>query len=81
MNYNLTFRIKKYDDGWVSEIRKPVWTLFGIKYKWTHYISVFGILDKPWYFHSREMAEEETIRKFKIGLITMTASELYHSNN
>jgi hypothetical protein len=63
------FRIKKYGAGWVSEIRKPIWTLFGIRYKWTHFISVSGMSDKPWFFRDRKFAEEETLKFIKWQLI------------
>jgi hypothetical protein len=59
------FRIKKYGAGWVSEIRKPKCTFFGIRYKWTHYISVSGMSDKPWFFSSRKFAEQETLKQIE----------------
>ena len=63
------FRIKKYEDGWVSEILIPRWTLFGIKYHWTHFIGVNGINCKPWFFSSRKFAERETILRIKRDII------------
>ncbi len=63
MNYHKPkYRIKKYDKGYVSEVLKPRWTLFGIRYKWTHFLSVSGMSDKPWYFSNYRIAEEETLK-------------------
>ena len=63
------YRIIEYKGGFVSQIRYPKWTLFGIKYKWKHFISVSGISDKPWVFNTWEMAREETLNKIKWGIL------------
>lgn len=54
-------RVKEYPQGWLSEIRKPHWTIFGIRYKWTHFISYTGIPERPFYFSTMEAAVFETI--------------------
>ena len=62
---NTNLRIKKYAKGWVFEIRKPRWTLFGIRWKWTHCISVSGIHTEPWYYPSKQIAEKEALLNIK----------------
>lgn len=63
------FRVKKHPRGWVAEYKKPRWSLFGIKYKWAHYISVSGISSMPWYFGSKEAAERELLLNVKWDMI------------
>lgn len=66
MDYiNSNFRIKKYKQGYAIEIKVPRWTLFGIKYKWTHYISVSGISEEPWYFTTKGYAGGELLKHVK----------------
>ena len=50
---NNMFRIKKYPKGYVVEIEKRKW--YGKKY-WTHFVSVAGIDNEPWYFSSFDFA-------------------------
>tara|TARA_R110000787_G_scaffold229259_4_gene336823 strand:+ start:1640 stop:1864 length:225 start_codon:yes stop_codon:yes gene_type:complete len=68
------FRIRKYSKGWVVEIKKPRWTLFGIRWKWAHCISVAGINDIPWYYKTREFAEKEALRYIKYSMIEQARS-------
>lgn len=42
----IEFRIRKYPKGYVSEVQKRTW--YGRKH-WTHFVSVSGMPDKPWY--------------------------------
>jgi hypothetical protein len=50
-------------------VKKPKWTLFGIKWKWTHYISVSGISEMPWYYSTEKFAEEEALKHIKWDII------------
>jgi hypothetical protein len=53
----MKFRIRGTQMGYVVEVQKYKWYGF-IKY-WTHYISVFGFYNEPWYFMTYEHALEE----------------------
>lgn len=73
MNYeSLNIRIEKHEKGYVVEVKKPRWTLFGIKWRWTHYISVSGISEQPWYYSSYDIAEKEALFHIRIDLIKKT---------
>ena len=65
----MEFQVTKYKRGYVVEVRKYKWTLFGIKKYWTHYISVSGIESMPWYFKTREVAISELLLKIKFDII------------
>lgn len=69
MREEANLRIRKYARGWVVEIKKPKWTLFGIRWKWTHYLSVAGISDEPWYYKTREIAESEALLNIKWNML------------
>jgi hypothetical protein len=58
------FRIKKYKEGYVVEIKR---NFFGFTY-WKHYISYSG-LDKPFYFSSYLNAEDELIFKIRKNVV------------
>lgn len=63
MNYiNSNFRIKKYNQGYSVEVKVPKWTLFGIRWKWTHYISYSGMKDVPYYFTTKGYAKNELLK-------------------
>lgn len=47
------FRIRKHPRGYVVEIKKRTW--YGRVY-WTHFISVAGIPDEPWYYSTFDYA-------------------------
>lgn len=56
-----------YKTGYVVQIQKSNW--FGRKY-WTHFISVAGMDDKPWFHSSYEHAETNMLNKIKWDCIT-----------
>lgn len=62
-------RITKHPQGWLSEIKVPYWTIFGIRYKWTHFISYSGIPEKPFYFSDHFRALEATLLRVENQLI------------
>lgn len=63
------FRIIKYHKGWVVELEKPYWTLFGIKKKWVHFISTTGLPNEPWHFSSKEFAENNLMKRIELDTI------------
>ena len=64
----INFRVKKHTRGWVAEFYIPSRTIFR-RGKWKHYISVSGIESEPWYYSSREFAEEELLKKVKWNML------------
>lgn len=62
----MQFRIKQYDKGYLVEIKKRNW--FGKTY-WTHWVSVSGLVDEPWYHTSFDHAMESLIFKLKREVI------------
>ena len=56
------YRIKKYKKGYVVEVYKSKWYFY--KY-WTHFISVSGITEEPWYFSTYDHAERGLINEIK----------------
>lgn len=58
----MKFRIKEYPRGFVVEIQKRKW--YGKKY-WTHFISVAGMGDKPWYHLNYDYAEKNLLDEIK----------------
>jgi hypothetical protein len=60
------FRIKKYDKGFVVEIRKQKW--WGKKY-WTHFISVSGIESMPWFHSTFDFAMTNLLDEIKYRTI------------
>ena len=66
---NVNIRVKKYPKGYVVEIQKEKrFLLFFTKKYWIHIISVSGIINKPWYYKSKETAINEAVRYFEIDL-------------
>ena len=65
------FRINKYNKGYLIEIEKSKWTLFGIKKYWVHYISHEEICDEALYFTNFEMA----LRKMINGITYEVSSQ------
>lgn len=65
------FRLKKYERGWVAEIQKRKW--YGKTY-WTHFVSVAGIPDEPWYFSTYEIALSELLNEVKYNTINQSGS-------
>lgn len=69
------FRVKQYKQGWLAEMRKPKWTIFGIRYYWTHFVGFYGMDKEPFYFETPESAleamkdkvSEEVSYNFKYG--------------
>lgn len=59
------FRIKKYPRGFVVEVEKTKWTIFGNKYYWTHFISVSGISSLAWYHSTYAMAQMNLLNEIK----------------
>lgn len=61
----MEFRIKEYPRGFVVEVKKRYSNWFITKYRWTHFISVAGIEDEPWYHSSYKYAEMNLLDKIK----------------
>ncbi len=61
----MIYRIKKYKRGYVVEIQKSKNYFFFKKQYWTHYISVAGIEEMPWYHISKEHAMSSLLDKIK----------------
>jgi hypothetical protein len=59
------FRITKHKKGFLIEIQKYKWSLFGIKKYWTHFSSYSGIPEQPFYFSNFEMAMNEMLKEIK----------------
>jgi hypothetical protein len=60
------FRIKRYPQGWVVEVKKRKW--WGKTY-WTHYISVSGIPSQPWYHSTFDYAMMNLVREVRFETI------------
>ena len=58
----MSFRIKKYEKGFVVEVQKQKW--YGKKH-WTHFISVAGISSIPWFHSTYEFAEMNLIDEIR----------------
>jgi len=67
----MKFRIRKYPKGWIVEVQKTKW--YGKKY-WTHWISVAGIVDEPWYHGSFNLALDSFIFKMQREIIINSQS-------
>jgi len=65
----MNFRIKKHTGGFVVEIQKPKRFLFITKTYWTHFISVAGIDNLPWYYSTKNFAMEGLLFKIKCETI------------
>lgn len=65
----MEFRIKKYDKGYVVEVKKYSCFLFYKKVYWTHFISVAGIESLPWYHSEYKYAEMNLLSKIKTTTI------------
>ena len=63
------FRIKKYPKGFVVEVEKTRWTIFGNKKYWTHFISVSGISSLAWHHSTYEMAQMNLLNEIKWSTI------------
>lgn len=63
------FRVKEYPQGWLAEVQKSRWALFGLKKYWTHYIGYSGMEHEPFYFSTPESALEAIKRQveFEVG--------------
>jgi len=57
------FRVKEYPQGWLAEVQRSKWTLFGLKTYWTHYIGYSGMEHEPFYFSSAESARDAIKRQ------------------
>lgn len=67
---NLEVRIKKYPQGYAVETQKVKYILGLFKVKhWVHIEAVSGMSDKPWYFHSKDVAAEEAAKHLKWDLL------------
>jgi hypothetical protein len=66
----MEFRIKEYNKGFVVEVKKKKCRLFYTKYYWTHFISVAGMNDEPWYHSSYKYAEMNLLNKIKWDTIS-----------
>lgn len=62
----MKLRIKQHPKGFVVEVQKR---RFGWWY-WTHFVSVMGMNDRPWFFSSYNAAEEDMLLKIKWDTIT-----------
>jgi len=51
----MMFRIVKKHRGYIVEVKKYRWTIFGLKYKWIPYIKTSGI-DEAWHHGSIDAA-------------------------
>ncbi len=58
----MSFRIKKYERGFVVEVEKR--GFYGRRY-WTHFISVSGISTEPWFHSSYEYAETNLLDEIR----------------
>lgn len=59
------YRLKKFKQGWIVEIRKPYWTLFGIMYKWVHFNHYSGLPCSPFYTPTPEGAREVAVSQIE----------------
>lgn len=64
------FRIKKYSKGYLVEIEKSKWALFGIKKYWVHYVSYGGLSEHPFYYDTFETALKEMLKKIKYEILS-----------
>ena len=65
----MKFRIKKYNKGYVVEIQKVKNYLIFKRNYWTHYISVAGISEMPWYHKTEDYAMMSLLDKIKWNTI------------
>lgn len=66
---NLNIRVKKYPKGYAVEVEKEKKSFFRTKKYWVHIISVSGMSDVPWYYKTKEIAIEETLKYVKWTLL------------
>ena len=59
------FRITKSELGFLVEIQKTKWTLFGLIKYWTHFISYAGVSEKPFYYSTFEIAINEMLKEIR----------------
>ena len=59
----MTFRFRKYNQGWIIE--RKVRYFFNLKTKWVHIAHWTGMYDKPYYSKTPEEAREQAIREIK----------------
>jgi hypothetical protein len=57
--------------GFVVEIQKTKWSLFGLKKYWTHYINEPFNTEKPKYFDRRRSAQREALSRLETELETI----------
>lgn len=70
MKYEDTnLRIREHSKGWVVEIEKSKWTIFGIKKYWVHFISYSGLSEQPFYYSTFDSCLEDLLREIKYELI------------
>ncbi len=58
----MKFRIKRHKHGYVVEVQKVKW--YGRRY-WTHFVSVRGCAEIPWYHETYEYAEANLVIEVK----------------
>ena len=63
------FRVKRYPQGWLTEVQKTKWTLFGLKKYWAHYIGYSGMEKEPYYFSTPESALEAIKRQVESDVV------------
>lgn len=68
---NLNIRVKKYPKGYAIEVEKEYKSFFRTKKYWVHIISASGMRDVPWYYKSKEIAIEETLKYVKWTLFDL----------
>lgn len=63
------FRIRAHPRGYIVEIKKVKKSWFRTKEYWTHFISVSGISEMPWYYNDFDIAMECLLFKLKCDTI------------
>ena len=59
------FRITKSELGFLVEIQKTKWTLFGLKKYWANYLTYSGVPLEPYYFVNFNSAIEQTLKEIR----------------
>ena len=59
------FRITKSDLGFLVEIQKSKWNLFGLKKYWANYLTYSGLTSEPYYFDNFNSAIEQTLKEIR----------------
>jgi len=71
---NSNLRIIKCQKGFLVQIEKSKWSLFGIKKYWTHFISYSGLSEEPFYFSTFENAMNEMLKEIRWEVLDTTTT-------